>query len=297
MIRHVTAGGWQDRRRGFPLQSRGHFRPGIGGKRSAFRPPARRGEPVFIPPSNRLPGRDRCCRSQPRGAAAGLRSGSPLGPPPRHRPAVPPPLPATAEIAPWASPPVAGRVAVLIASPAGAPRPDHGRAPSPARLDVDPRDTVPLQLTAHAGHRPPVSLVQYGETDDTPAALVVPLLETGPATESLGASGGDRAPDDAAVECAEGAAAVVPQLEANPSARRGPVAEWIRDSLDDLRASRGSVVPFPQRPAAAANGSRLLDRLRSGERLLARDRGAPGTTGGPPGRKPPPGVGRCRRRS
>ena len=73
MIRHVAAGGWQDRRRGFPLQSRGHFWPGIGGKRPAFRPPARSGEPVFIPPSNRLPGHDRCRRSQPRGGAAGLR--------------------------------------------------------------------------------------------------------------------------------------------------------------------------------------------------------------------------------
>ena len=194
------------------------------------------------------------------------------------------PLPVKGETAPWASPPVAGRVAVLIASPAGAPPPRSRPAPSPARLDVDLRDAAPLQPTAHAAYRPPVSLVQYGETDDTPAALVVPLLETGPATESLGARAGDRAPDNAAIECVEGAAAVVPQLDANPSARRGPVAEWIRDSLDDLRASRGSVVPFPQRQAnAPANGSRLLDRLRSGERLLTRDRGASRDDRGPAG--------------
>ena len=105
------------------------------------------------------------------------------------RPSVP--RPAAAETSLRSGPPVAGRVAVLIASPAGAPSPRSRPAPSPAKLPVDPLDAAPLQPTAQARYRPPVSLVQYGEPIDTPAGLVVPLLETGPATESLGARAGD----------------------------------------------------------------------------------------------------------
>jgi len=197
---------------------------------------------------------------------------------PTRRPAAgrPTTLPSSAgEDARGPAPPVAGRVAVLMASPAAtAPTPARSMS-SPARLPVDPLDAAPLRPLADAVSPPSIALVQYGEPDAPATAPAVPLLEADPATESLGARPGDRAPDSDAVECAQGAAAAVPQLDAHPNSRRGPVAEWFRDSLDEFRAARGSVVPFPQRPTnPAANGGRLLDRIRSGERLLARDRGA-----------------------
>ena len=170
--------------------------------------------------------------------------------------------------------PIAGRVAVLIASPAEEAPTSSAAPPSPARLPVEAFDAAPIRPTARSKPAPTVSLVQYdGAPDEGPAGRVVPLLEFGPATESRGGSSGEGGPDSDSIECPEGASAVVPQLDPQSGTRRGPVAEWLRDSLDDLRASRSGVVPFPQRQASVPPpGTRLLDRLRAGERLLARDR-------------------------
>lgn len=97
---------------------------------------------------------------------------------------------------------------------------------------------------------------------------VVPLVEPKPATEPRGLVAGDREPD---ADALESIGVGVPQLDGSSSPRRGPIATWIRDSFEEMRASRGAVVPFPQRQAAAGNG-RLIDRIRAGERLLGRDR-------------------------
>ncbi len=173
-------------------------------------------------------------------------------------------------------PPIAGRVAVLIALPAEAPPSASTSAPTPARLPLEAFDAAPIRPTARSMSAPTVSLVQYGgEADGGPAGRVVPLLESGPATESRGVIPGERGPDSNSIEYAEGASAAVPQLDSPSGARRGPLAEWLRDSFDDFRASRTGVVPFPQRQASVpASGNRLLDRLRAGERLLSRDRSA-----------------------
>ena len=169
--------------------------------------------------------------------------------------------------------PLAGRVAVLIASPAAEPPQPTGAVLTPARLPIDTLDATPLRPTVDTAPIPSsVALVQYGAADDAPADA--PLAASRPATESHGTLPGDRGPDPDTIECAEGATALVPQLDPHTTTRRGPVAEWIRDSIDDFKSSRSAVVPFPQRQAnAAPTAGRLFDRLRSGERLLARDRG------------------------
>jgi hypothetical protein len=168
---------------------------------------------------------------------------------------------------------VAGRVAVLIASPAVEPPRRTGAAPAP----FPAAHAHPIAPTADTvGTAPTVTLVQYGTSAEAAEGLPTPPpAETRPATESRGLLTGGPGLDPDAIECAEGSSSLVPQLDSHGGTRRGPVAEWIRDSIDDLRASRGGVVPFPQRQAnAAPSGGRLLDRIRSGERLLSRDRGA-----------------------
>lgn len=177
-------------------------------------------------------------------------------------------------LGPRLPPPIAGRVAVLIASPAEAP--PSASTSAPARLPLEAFDAAPIRPTARSTSAPVVSLVQFdAEADGGPAGRVVPLLESRPATESRGVVAGERIPDNDSIEFSEGASGAVPQLDTPSAARRGPVAEWLRDSFDDFRASRTGVVPFPQRQAnASPNGNRLLDRIRAGERLLARDRSA-----------------------
>jgi len=173
------------------------------------------------------------------------------------------PLPGTA-------PPPDHRPAVLVAAPAGEPPPSR-----PAEADdflIDAVDSAPLMLPAAVDGRAfGIVLVQH-TTDDAPAALVVPLPEAGPATEPMSLRADQRGPDADSIDWPEGATGMIPPLDAGSGPRRGPVANWIRDSLEDLKASRGGVVPFPQRQANASAGGRLFDRIRSGERLLSRDR-------------------------
>ncbi len=149
------------------------------------------------------------------------------------------------------------------AVPAVAPRPDApARFPGAAPAAVGVHDAGDVEGAVVAVAYSP----DEGATDD---AAVVPLVEPKPATEPRGLLAGDRAPDGDALETIGSG---VPQLDGPGDHRRGPIATWIRDSFEEMRASRGSVVPFPQRQATAGNG-RLIDRIRSGERILGRDRG------------------------
>ena len=162
------------------------------------------------------------------------------------------------------------RPAVLFAAPAGEPPPSR-----PAAADdflIDAVDSAPLMLPAAVdGQATGIVLVQH-LADDAPAALVVPLPEAGPATEPMSLRADQRGPDADSIDWPEGATGMIPPLDSGSGPRRGAVANWIRDSLEDLKASRGGVVPFPQRQANASGGGRLFDRIRSGERLLSRER-------------------------
>ncbi|MFM7248683.1 MAG: hypothetical protein ACKO5R_02185 [Planctomycetaceae bacterium] len=158
---------------------------------------------------------------------------------------------------------------LLAAPPSAAPRSDDAAPPVPAPFPGDglePRSidppTTSLPLRAAAA----LVLVQFAAADGDG--------EPRPATEPRGLPAGERAPDADAIEWSEAATGDVPPLDAAGGQRRGPVAAWIRDSFEEMRGARGGVVPFPQRQAAS-NG-RLIDRIRSGERILGRDRGDKG---------------------
>ena len=100
--------------------------------------------------------------------------------------------------------PIAGRVAVLIASPVEEAPTSSAAPSSPSRLPVEAFDAAPIRPTAGSMSAPTVSLVQYdGASDEGPAGRVVPLLEFGPATESRGVSSGERGPDSDSIECAD----------------------------------------------------------------------------------------------
>lgn len=156
--------------------------------------------------------------------------------------------------------------AVLVAAPpTDPPRPDGGITPDdePATFPSDSVDALPLHAPAAAVRRGfGVTLVQ-ATTDSAPPSAATPADES--PTRDL--PGVDRDPD--ALEWVD--AGSVPHLDPASTHRRGPVATWIRESFEEMRTSRGGVVPFPPRQAAAGGG-RLIDRIRSGERLLGRDR-------------------------
>ena len=171
---------------------------------------------------------------------------------------------------------------VLVASPpADAPHVE-GAEPDAAgdRPGAFPADAVEvLPLDRPAASLPPAAmlpvtsgilLVQYQATaDEADGHRGEGAAEL--ATERRAPRGGEMGPDADALEWTDGGVGGVPQLDAADGQRRGPVAQWIRDSFEDMRTSRGGVVAFPQRQAAVGGG-RLLDRIRSGDRLLGRDR-------------------------
>ncbi len=183
----------------------------------------------------------------------------------------PTPAPTAARPASGDAPVPSLRPAVLVAAPAGEP-PAPLAAP-PADFRIEAADAAPLLPPAASldGRTMGIVLVQHSSAD-APAALVVPLAESGPATEPRSLRADERGPDADSIDWSEAATGLIPPLESSSGARRGPVANWIRDSLDDIKASRGGVVNFPQRQASAPAGGRLIDRIRSGERLLSRER-------------------------
>lgn len=166
---------------------------------------------------------------------------------------------------------------VLLATPPSeAPRSDDPARGTPALFpgdDLEPRSidppTTSLPLRAAAA----LVLVQFAAVEEG---------EPRPATEPRGLPAGERAPDADAIEWPETATGDVPPLDAAGGQRRGPIAAWIRDSFEDMRGARGGVVPFPQRQAAPSG--RLIDRIRSGERILGRDRGDKGRETAAPSR-------------
>ena len=149
--------------------------------------------------------------------------------------------------------------------------PGRGGTVVPGAFPPPGADAPPRPVARHPapGRAAILPVAFHAEADDDGGdeAMVVPLIEARPATEPRGLLAGDRDPDADTLEATGGA---VPQLEGPSTQRRGPVAAWIRESFDELRATRGGVVPFPQRQAG---GGRLLDRIRSGERILGRERG------------------------
>lgn len=166
--------------------------------------------------------------------------------------------------------------AVLVASPpVEAPDPDPVDPPQPHPLPGDfPAEAVEaIPLAPPAAMVPPagvVLLVQHHAAADG-AEGTRHQTDIEPATEPGALRQGDRVPDADALEWTTVGGGVVPHLDAPDGQRRGPVAQWIRDSFEEMRTTRGGVVAFPQRQAAAGGG-RILDRIRSGERLLGRDR-------------------------
>lgn len=154
---------------------------------------------------------------------------------------------------------------LLAAPPSPAPRSDETAPPAPAPFpgdDLEPRSIDPRTTTLPVRAAAALLLVQFVAAEEG--------AEPRPATEPRGIPAGERAPDADAIEWSEAATGDVPPLDAVGGQRRGPIAAWIRDSFEEMRGARGGVVPFPQRQAAS-NG-RLIDRIRSGERILGRDR-------------------------
>lgn len=169
-----------------------------------------------------------------------------------------------------------GESTVLVASPpADVPHSDAGEpipsGDSPGAFPAGAVEVVPLD--------PPSAMVPMAT-----GVVLVQLLAAGdggeegqgtvevePATERRAPRQGERGPDTDALEWPDVGVGAVPQLDAPDGQRRGPVAQWIRDSFEEMRTTRGGVVAFPQRQGSVGGG-RLLDKIRSGERLLGRER-------------------------
>ncbi len=154
--------------------------------------------------------------------------------------------------------------------------------PPPVVPRIDTARRIPNQPSSTGvGRRSPqVIAVQFaeplsaGQDLAAAAASAPPPAVASPETKPV-APRIDRHSDPDSINWSHAPTDAVQPLEPPaPGSRRGPVADWLRDSFDDIKSARSQTVPFPRRPTSStATGSgRLIERLRLGERLLARDR-------------------------